>query len=288
MQSGTPVICSYKDPDFGWRLHPVYFVWKYHDGEDIAANLGNPIISVADGVVLESVTNYGDYSWGNYVKIQHAGGVTTLYGHMRDSPLVTVGDPVKQGQVIGYAGSTGVSTGVHLHLEVRVNGELVDPLTYIDVNNPRPAAGIANANYNFTGRGLSFYSLDENWLRIFTAVIIGEGGTDLQSVFWTASAMFNRIDARFYGDHDAKKILTRGWSEVYNKNLYQRRYSQITPEITNVVMDVINGKRAHKYIDFACDVPGNTLASNWIAAHPGKKYEWFKGNMYCDWRDSIS
>ena len=55
-----------------------------------------------------------------------------------------------------------------------------------------------------------------------------------------------------------------------------------------IVEEVINGKRAHKYIDFACDAPGYPMASNWIKEHPGEKYTWFKGNMYCDWREGLN
>lgn len=278
-----------------WRI-------TVHGGLDINANVANKrgtnIIASKDGVVTEVVDGFGDGyyrcpdggGFGNHIYIQHDDGWVTRYAHLEKGTIkVSVGDRVKQGQLIAGMGTSGSSTGIHLHFEVRdSSNNVLNPLDYISPTNPRPVSSIGTAAFTLPGRNQSYYKLSNEQVRLFTAVIIGEGGTDLDSVFWTASAMFNRIDARYYGDTDAMKILTRGWSEVYNRGIHTRYYNSITNEISQVVQEVINGKRAHKYIDFACDVPGNTLASNWIAAHPGKKYEWFKGNMYCDWRDSIS
>lgn len=278
-----------------WRI-------TVHGGLDINANVANKrgtnIIASKDGVVTEVVDGFGDGyygcpdggGYGNHIYIQHDDGWVTRYAHLEKGTIkVSVGDRVKQGQLIAGMGTSGSSTGIHLHFEVRdSSNNVLNPLDYISPTNPRPVSSIGTAAFTLPGRNQSYYKLSNEQVRLFTAVIIGEGGTDLDSVFWTASAMFNRIDARYYGDTDAMKILTRGWSEVYNRGIHTRYYNSITNEISQVVQEVINGKRAHKYIDFACDVPGNTLASNWIAAHPGKKYEWFKGNMYCDWRDSIS
>ncbi len=116
---------------FGWRMHPVYNVWKYHSGIDIAAGQGTNVLAAASGTVILSV-NYGNASYGECIVIDHGGGISTLYGHMtRGSRRVSVGDKVSAGQVIGLVGSTGVSTGPHLHFEVRNNGQLVDPLGYV-------------------------------------------------------------------------------------------------------------------------------------------------------------
>ena len=264
---------------------------SFHSGIDIAGDniYGKPVIAVADGTVIESKMRTDGF--GYTVKIEHSNGTITRYSHMQDDKrVVTEGENVKQGQVIGYVGSTGNSTGPHLDFGVYdAGGNAVNPVDgYVSLTNPRPAEIIDSPEYTFAGRNQSYYSLTDEQVRLFTAVIIGEGGTDPESVFWTASAMFNRIDARYYGDTDAMKILTRGWSEVYNKGLYKTRYSQITAEISQIVEEVINGKRAHKYIDFACDAPGYPMASNWIKEHPGEKYTWFKGNMYCDWREGLN
>lgn len=111
---------------YGWRLHPILGVMKFHAGEDIGAPSGTPILAADSGVAYPAV-NPGGY--GNYVLINHGDGRSTLYAHMT-SYCVSYGETVTQGQVIGYVGSTGLSTGPHLHFEVRVNGNTTDPKSY--------------------------------------------------------------------------------------------------------------------------------------------------------------
>lgn len=114
---------------FGPRMHPVTHVYSNHLGTDIAAPNGTPVYAAKSGQVITSkYTPYGsgsDWSYGNYVVIDHGNGNSTLYAHM-SSRKVTAGQMVKQGDVIGYVGSTGRSTGNHLHYEVRVNYQRVD------------------------------------------------------------------------------------------------------------------------------------------------------------------
>lgn len=117
----------YLTSEFGWRLHPVYNTWKYHSGIDIGASYGTNVLAAASGTVILS-EYYGGY--GECIMIDHGGGITTLYGHMSQR-LVSVGQTVSAGQVIGKVGSTGVSTGAHLHFEVSENGTLVDPMGYL-------------------------------------------------------------------------------------------------------------------------------------------------------------
>ena len=112
---------------FGVRLHPVYRVYMQHWGIDIPAAYGANIIASDSGTVIISEYNS---SYGNYIVINHGNGMTTLYAHM-SSRLVGAGSVVSKGQVIGYIGSTGVSTGAHLHFEVSVNGAKVDPERYL-------------------------------------------------------------------------------------------------------------------------------------------------------------
>ncbi len=274
---------------------------KNHGGIDIAgdgAQRGTNIIASKAGTVVKVTDEYEDGyygskdggGYGNMVKIQHGDGTYSIYAHLQKGTIkVKQGDRVNQGQVIGGMGTSGSSTGIHLHFEIQdANGTKLDPEEYVNPNNPRPSSSIESPAFTLAGRNQSYYKLNDDQVKTFVAVIIGEGGTDLESVFWTASAMFNRIDARYYGDTDAMKILTKGWSEVYNKGIYKKYLNSISDEVFQVVQEVMNGKRAHKYIDFACDVPGYPLASNWIKNHQGQKYEWFKGNMYCDWRDTIN
>lgn len=113
---------------YGWRLHPILGVMKFHAGEDIGAPSGTPILAADSGVAYPA-SNPGGY--GNYVLINHGDGRSTLYAHMT-SYCVSYGQSVNQGDVIGYVGSTGLSTGPHLHFEVRVNGNTTDPKSYFN------------------------------------------------------------------------------------------------------------------------------------------------------------
>lgn len=111
---------------FGNRIHPITGRPNNHTGTDIGAPGGTPIQAARGGVVTISTYHY---SYGNYVVVQHDNGISTLYAHMR-SRAVSEGDVVEQGDVLGYVGTTGSSTGNHLHLEFRVNGTRVDALDY--------------------------------------------------------------------------------------------------------------------------------------------------------------
>ena len=113
---------------FGYRTDPVTGATAFHSGIDFGAPCGTPIKAAGTGVILSAGFNSGGY--GNMTLINHGGGLSTLYGH-QSSIIVSVGQSVTQGQVIGYVGSTGKSTGCHLHFEVRVNGTPVDPTGYL-------------------------------------------------------------------------------------------------------------------------------------------------------------
>lgn len=112
---------------FGMRIHPVTGMKKMHNGIDLASGKGTPIKSSQGGKVI--ISQYSS-SYGNYVVVDHGNGLSTLYAHL-DKRYVSVGDSVKCGQEIGTMGSTGMSTGPHLHFEVRVNGEKVNPELHI-------------------------------------------------------------------------------------------------------------------------------------------------------------
>jgi len=108
---------------FGPRWHPVLGMVRGHSGIDLAAPMGSPIVATSDGVVGEADWRGG---YGLFVAIQHGGGIETRYGHM-SRIAVAPGQQVRKGDVIGYVGSPGLSTGPHLHYEVRVNGQAVNP-----------------------------------------------------------------------------------------------------------------------------------------------------------------
>ncbi len=118
---------------FGMRIDPVYGTPKMHKGLDFAAPQGTPIYATANGTV--AVAGFTDGGYGNHVEINHGYGYETIYGHMV-KVKVHSGESVTRGEVIGWVGSTGKSTGPHCHYEIHVNGEAVDPVYffYNDIN----------------------------------------------------------------------------------------------------------------------------------------------------------
>ena len=127
---------SYITSTYGSRLHPIQGVIKNHDGIDIGGSTGDPVYAAADGIIIYSAFNTGGY--GNMVMIDHGLNsegvkIVTLYAH-GDKLLKSVGETVKQGDVIMEMGSTGNSTGPHVHFEVRENGSHVDPKNYLSAS----------------------------------------------------------------------------------------------------------------------------------------------------------
>lgn len=121
-----PVDCYIITSEYGYRVHPLQQTTKFHAGVDIGAQSGQAIYAADTGTVATAATND---SYGNYVLINHGGGSATLYAHM-SSMAVSAGQNVTKGQVIGYVGSTGWSTGPHLHFEIRQGGSTVNPLQF--------------------------------------------------------------------------------------------------------------------------------------------------------------
>ena len=130
-----PTYCTTITSYFGNRVHPVYGTTKFHSGIDIGAGYGDKIMAAASGTVIYVTEPYegcnkGGSGYGNYCIIDHGNGYSTLYGHARDI-YVSEGQWVNAGQSIGEVGSTGTSTGAHLHFEVRLNGDRKNPLNYL-------------------------------------------------------------------------------------------------------------------------------------------------------------
>lgn len=114
-----------------FALEPSLGPYKhFHTGVDLAASPGNPVFSAADGVVV--AVGRGAFGYGTYVVVAHGGGVATLYGHLRGTNA-SVGQQVRRGQLIGLEGSTGYSTGPHLHFELRVFDQVTDPMPYLPI-----------------------------------------------------------------------------------------------------------------------------------------------------------
>jgi murein DD-endopeptidase MepM/ murein hydrolase activator NlpD len=121
-----PVAIGAESSPFGWRIHPLLHIKEFHSGVDWAAPIGTPIFAAGNGSI-EFIGRRGGY--GKYVRIHHADGYETAYGHMTAFARgLRVGSHVQQGQIIGFVGSTGMSTGPHVHFEIWVNGRVVDPM----------------------------------------------------------------------------------------------------------------------------------------------------------------
>ena len=116
---------------FGMRFHPIFHEWRMHTGIDIGAPTGANILAANSGTVLITAFTTG---YGNKIVIDHGGGYVTLYAHC-SKILVKEGQAVKQGDVIGLVGSTGWSTGPHLHFEIMFEGERINPLEKVNQNN---------------------------------------------------------------------------------------------------------------------------------------------------------
>jgi murein DD-endopeptidase MepM/ murein hydrolase activator NlpD len=125
---GWPLTVMHLGSPYGYRTDPVTGATGFHPGADFAQPTGTPIMAAADGTVVIAGIEGG---YGNCTVIDHGQALGTLYGH-QSAIIVRPGDVVKRGQVIGYVGSTGYSTGPHLHFEVRVQGKPIDPVPWLD------------------------------------------------------------------------------------------------------------------------------------------------------------
>ncbi len=121
-----PVPVGIETSPFGWRVQPIMHTKEFHTGVDWAAPMGTPIFAAGNGVI-EEIGPKGGY--GKYIRIRHLNGYETAYGHMTAFARgLQVGSHVRQGQIIGFVGSTGLSTGAHVHFEIHINGRFVDPM----------------------------------------------------------------------------------------------------------------------------------------------------------------
>ncbi len=242
---GEPVsvnITSY----FGGRYHPVTGEWQAaHGALDIGTSTGTPVIATKNGTInyVNTGCSVGDQGcgggYGNYIKIDHGDGIESLYAHLSEV-LVNNGDTVVQGQIIGYSGNTGRSTGPHLHFEIRLNGTRVDPLDYVDPDNPRPVnardisfilAGNSEDNKNTVCESLRSSGLSENAVAGIMVNMQAESGfnpINLQNSYetslgFTDSSYTLAVDNGTYSNfvHDSAGYGIVQWT-YYNRkqNLY--------------------------------------------------------------------
>ena len=130
--SGWPVRSGYITSKFGYRKHPIRRKIHFHTGVDFASKRGTPVLATADGVVVYSGWKSG---YGRLIEVRHMDGLVTRYAHNQKN-LVKQGEMVKKGQTIAELGSSGRSTGPHVHFEVHKDGEAVNPLHYVDTEQP--------------------------------------------------------------------------------------------------------------------------------------------------------
>lgn len=137
--SRMPLESATLTSDYGMRTHPVIGGRRAHKGIDLAAPTGTPVYATADGIVGRA-----DWfsSYGLYIQIEHGADLETRYAHL-SRLAVSAGESVQKGDLIGYVGSTGRSTGPHLHYEVRVDGQAVNPMPYMVESQAQRAFAIA-------------------------------------------------------------------------------------------------------------------------------------------------
>ncbi len=140
----SPVPYSRRTSGFGMREHPILHTQRAHLGVDYAAPTGTPVMSVADGVVVESGFQG---AFGNMVVVQHNARQSTVYAHL-SRMNVKRGQTIKQGDIVGAVGTTGLSTGPHLHFEFRINGRHVDPLTLAQQGSSEPISAAQRNQFN--------------------------------------------------------------------------------------------------------------------------------------------
>ncbi|PKB19316.1 murein DD-endopeptidase MepM/ murein hydrolase activator NlpD [Novosphingobium kunmingense] len=146
--SRMPVMGAALTSSYGMRIHPVLGGRRAHNGIDLAMPTGTPVYATADAVVSKA-ERFSSY--GLYVALEHGGEIQTRYGHL-SRIAVGAGQQVRKGDVIGYVGSTGRSTGPHLHYEVRVNGLSVNPVPYLQ-GDGQPAPQLAITDRGPMGDG---------------------------------------------------------------------------------------------------------------------------------------
>jgi murein DD-endopeptidase MepM/ murein hydrolase activator NlpD len=141
----TDPVANSESSGFGWRDDPFRHRPKFHAGTDFRGKHGTPVLAAGDGVV-KLARRYGGY--GNYIQVDHGGGVVTAYAHLRRF-LVKPGHVVVAGEAIGHMGATGRTTGPHLHFEVRLDGRPVDPVMAMTVARLRREAPLAGKLASF-------------------------------------------------------------------------------------------------------------------------------------------
>ena len=229
---------------FGPRRAPIEGASTNHGAIDIAVATGTDVLASADGVV-EYVGNDPD-GYGNYITIDHQNGYKTRYAH-NSQILVHKGDTVTKGQVIAKSGSTGNSTGPHLHFEIHLNGTKVDPLDYVSISNKQPIAETYDIG-------------NTTQLDVIYAVVAQECASSYEGALAVITCVLNRCESpawQSYGGNDPYKQITHSgqfaYSESVDPSQHYKQYlgGKVPDYVKQAVDDAINkGIRNHAYTRF--------------------------------------
>lgn len=249
---------------FGSREAPIKGASTYHKGIDIAAVQGTPIIASADGIVMTAAES--STSAGNWIAIKHENGYVTKYMHNLKN-LVKVGDHVTRGQVIAYVGSTGRSTGPHLHFQIEFNGTPQNPLNYVSILNKRPVS---------TGKVIIS---DATKLDTIYAIVASECSSSYEGALAVMTCVLNRCvsDAwsKFGGNNPYAQITATGqfsYGIPKYANSHKKYLNGNSPEhVKKAVDDALAGARNHQYTSFRTDSAqtrqihpnGEEIGGNW-------------------------
>lgn len=248
---------------FGLRESPGGIGSTNHKGIDIAIVQGTKIIASADGIVEISTSSA---SAGLYIRIDHQNGLKTVYMH-NSQLLVSAGQEVKRGDVIALSGNTGNSTGPHLHFGVMLNGQYVDPLSYVNPGNPRPEVG------NYSG------AVPTDDMDLIYAIVASECASSYEGSLAVISCVLNRCDQNWgnHGTDPLSQITARGqfsYGIDKYKNAHKKYLNGKAPEHTKrAVNDAISGRaRNHSYTSFRTDSAkartnhpnGKSIGGNWF------------------------
>ncbi len=172
---------------FGYRNAPTRGASSFHKGMDFAAPAGTPVFAAADGIITVRETQRG---YGNVVYIKHADGSETRYGHMSGFTDIQPGQVIREGEQLGFVGSTGVSTGPHLHFEVRnAAGQAIDPRTVLNGKMPQNISSVSlmtRATAQQSGSNIRYRSPIDNWEEIAKKLKQEEEKNDYIAFFYQA------------------------------------------------------------------------------------------------------
>lgn len=249
----TDPSCTRITSGFGPRNAPTAGASTYHQGIDISVPIGTPVYASKAGTVIKATNGTKE---GNYIMIDHGDGFQTIYCHL-SSIAVSSGQVVSQGEVIGYSGNTGVSSGPHLHFGIKYNGVYVNPQLYVSAYNTRPtgnsATGITNGVVGqstvvtpTSGHKTATIDVNSDDFKKICAIVAAEGSADYNASLAVISTAMNRTESSAWksrGSTPLQQLTAKGQYVAYGNSNYTKYYTgQVAiPEHTKkAVEDALN------------------------------------------------